>query len=74
MKHLNEYLLSEGVSQTNFAKRVGISDGYLSQILAGLRRPSFDLMVRIESATGKRVALDAWRASQNIAQTSPSAA
>jgi len=61
MKHLSEYLSKTGLTQTAFAKDVGVSDAYLSQILTGARRPSFDLMEKIEDVTGGQVSINAWR-------------
>ncbi len=64
MQALRDFLAKK--SQRQFAKSVGISDPYLSQILSGLKRPSFDLMCRIETATDGKVTLDSWRRDQMI--------
>lgn len=50
----------QGRRKGEFAKEIGISAPYLSQILSGMKRPSYDLMVRIERATGGEVDLRCW--------------
>lgn len=59
MEDLHKYL--EGRIKSYFAKRVGCSISHLSQILKGVRRPSFDLMCRIEEETGGAVPVTAWK-------------
>lgn len=46
--------------QSALAEAVGMSKPYLSQILAGARRPSYDMMCKIRDATGGEVPLEAW--------------
>ena len=58
MQELQEYL--KGKSKQDFAQKVGIVPAYLSQIQSGVKFPSFDLMVRIESETEGAVSLSAW--------------
>ena len=58
MSSLHSYLA--GKSQSAFAKEVGISQPYLSQILGGKRRPGYDLMLRIEEKTEGEVGLSSW--------------
>lgn len=60
MEQLQEYL--KGRRKGDFAKEIGVSGPYLSQIIHGVRRPSFDVMCRIEQATNGAVGLYAWRA------------
>lgn len=43
------YLREAGVTQEQFATRVGISPSYLSMLLSGLRTPPLDLAMRIAS-------------------------
>ena len=62
MENLASYLSDTGITQSAFSKKIGVSDGYLSQILSGVRAPSFKLMLKIENETGMRVPVDAWRA------------
>jgi DNA-binding transcriptional regulator YdaS (Cro superfamily) len=58
MQVLKKYLKKR--NKREFAESVGIVPAYLSQIQAGIKRPSFDLMVRIEVATGGDVPLSSW--------------
>ena len=44
----------DGLTQEAFAKRVGVTQGRIAQILGG-EIPSFDLAGRIKDATGGRV-------------------
>ena len=44
--------------QRTLARSLGISDGYLSQILAGHRRPKLELLMKIEALTG--VPVSSW--------------
>ena len=38
--------------QTHIAKKAGITDGFLSQILAGIRTPSWETAKKLFKATG----------------------
>lgn len=58
MEKLRAYL--DGRHKGNFARKVGIVPTYLSQILMGVKRPSFDLMLRIEAETKGLVDLQSW--------------
>jgi DNA-binding transcriptional regulator YdaS (Cro superfamily) len=58
MEQLRAYL--SGRRKAEFARQVGIVPPYLSQILSGGRRPSLDLMARIDRATSGAVPLSAW--------------
>ena len=44
--------------QRTLARALGVSDGYLSQILSGLRRPKLELLMKIEELTG--VPVSSW--------------
>lgn len=55
---LADWLRKSHTNQRDFAQKVGISDGYLSQILAGLRRPKLELLTLIEHLTG--VPVSSW--------------
>ena len=48
---LAEYLRETGLSQQEFARRVGISQPTVSALLAGRRKPSLALMEKITRAT-----------------------
>lgn len=55
-KHpLAAYLEKTGEKQTDFARRVPISESYLSLILSWKRGVSLATAARLETATGKKV-------------------
>ena len=58
MDKLKEYLHDK--RKGDFAKSLGTSPAYLSQLLSGYRRPSLDLMVKIEAATCGAVPISSW--------------
>ena len=58
METLAKYL--KGKRKQDFANEIGIVPAYLSQILSGIKRPSFDLMVRIDAASDGQVPLASW--------------
>lgn len=49
---LKQYIESRGISQKALAESLGISEGHLSLMINGDRRPSPELAAKIESATG----------------------
>lgn len=51
MKALATYLENTGTSQTEFAKRVGVSQPTISDIIRGVHSPSVDLLKRIAKET-----------------------
>ena len=60
MSNLSEYIASKGMTRSEFAKTVGISAPYLSEILSGAKRPSLNLAFRIEGITGGEVPASGW--------------
>ena len=44
----------------DFAKRIGISGAYLSQLASGIRKPSLDVAFAIERETGGQVSMQSW--------------
>ncbi|HHT9120510.1 MAG TPA: helix-turn-helix domain-containing protein [Candidatus Hypogeohydataceae bacterium YC41] len=46
---LKAVILSQGITQKEFAERVGFSDKYLSDIVRGRTKPSLALLLRIQS-------------------------
>ena len=60
METLSQYL--NGKRKGEFARAVGISPAYLSQILGGMRSPSLSLMRRFSAASGGEVDLNSWAA------------
>lgn len=45
----------QGWSQSELARRSGVSQGYISQIEAGTRRPSLQALVKLRDALGLSV-------------------
>ena len=58
MKTLSEYLASEGITQSDFAKAVGVSRSYLSEIVAGVKVPSLEVALKIRAKACNKVSLD----------------
>lgn len=52
---------SSGLSQTQFAKKVNVTQSAVSHLLKGRKSPSLDLILRIEKATGGKVKPNDWR-------------
>jgi transcriptional regulator with XRE-family HTH domain len=61
MEQLSTYLTDNSIKQKDFAERLGVSNAYMSQILNGRRRPSFDLMCKIAAESDQAVPLNAWQ-------------
>lgn len=53
--NIKEYLTKENMSQRELAKSIGVSDPYVSEIIAGKKNPSPALATRIEKATNGEV-------------------
>lgn len=51
---LTEWLANSGISQSELARRLGITQGRISQLVAGAQ-PSLELAMRIAAATGHKV-------------------
>jgi transcriptional regulator with XRE-family HTH domain len=60
MENLRAHIDRLGISQNAFADRIGVSKGYLSQILAGNRKPSREMIEKIDVATGGSVPPAVW--------------
>jgi len=71
MYHLANFISDQKITQSSFAKMVGISDAYLSQILTGVRKPSFRIMLKISEATHDEVGLDSWIAAYSNPPNEP---
>jgi len=52
MKALDSYLKSTKTSQAEFARRVGVSQPTISDLIRGQHSPSVDLLKRIAKKTG----------------------
>ncbi len=55
---LADWRRRSNINQRDLARQLGVSDGYLSQILSGLRRPKLELLIAIEGVTG--VPVSSW--------------
>jgi transcriptional regulator with XRE-family HTH domain len=51
-QHLRAWLSRSVQKQTDLAAQLGISDAFLSQVLAGNRRPKLETLLKIEALTG----------------------
>lgn len=60
MENLRQHIDSIGISQNAFADRIGVSKGYVSQILSGKRMPSREMIKKIDSATNGSVPPSVW--------------
>ncbi|WP_370687535.1 helix-turn-helix domain-containing protein [Epibacterium sp. MM17-32] len=60
MMNLSEYLTEAGVTQSEFAARVGVTQGVISRLSSGHSLPGLALAVRIENATNGAVKAQNW--------------
>lgn len=60
MSHLSSYLQSSRKSQATLAEEVGVSRGYMSELVAGAKKPGLDLAFAIERATDGAVPAASW--------------
>lgn len=52
---LAEYLAREGITQTEFGRRVGVGHSVVSRWVRGERQPEWPMLVRIREATAGAV-------------------
>lgn len=52
---LLQVMLRAGVNQTEFARRLGISPGFMSDMMRGLKRPGMDFLLSIKTIFGVSV-------------------
>ena len=52
---LADWLKVNGVTQVEFAKRIGVTSGFVSQMCAGVSRPGLDRIEAIHKATSGEV-------------------
>lgn len=55
-----DFIKTSGQTRAAWAKRLGISPSYLSDLVNGKKLPSLDLAVRIERETGGVVVANSW--------------
>jgi transcriptional regulator with XRE-family HTH domain len=60
MKKLATYIKDAGISQREFADRIGVDYSIVSRLARDGMRPSLDLAVRIERETGGEVPATSW--------------
>lgn len=60
MEKLKAHLTRTKTRQLEFARSLGISQSYVSEMLSGKRTPSLAMAGRIASATKGRVPVSAW--------------
>lgn len=59
MEHLTTYLKANGLTQADFAARVGVTQGALSKICNG-RNPDLEVAIAIERETGGAIPVASW--------------
>lgn len=67
MEHLRDYLTKNDVRQAAFATGIGVSKGYVTELLNGSKTPSLQLAFRIEAATQGAVPASSWVQQQGAA-------
>jgi len=60
MEHLAVYLDQHGITQSAFAGSLGTTQATISKFCRGVTRPSLDMAVKIERATGGSVPVASW--------------
>lgn len=60
MEKLKTYLALAGTRQAALAAAIGVSRGYMSQLVGGSKQPSLSLAFKIAQATGGAVPVTAW--------------
>ncbi len=67
MNTLRETILKSGETQAVWARRLGVSRGYLHGIINGTKRPSLSLAIRIERLTNGAVSVESWVSDEDAA-------
>jgi len=60
MTQLRTFLQKSGIKQSDLATRLGISRGYMSELVSGDKSPGRELAVKIERATRGGVPVQSW--------------
>ncbi|RID91527.1 hypothetical protein D2N39_12550 [Gemmobacter lutimaris] len=68
MSQLRTYLTQTKTKQAVLAKLVGVSCGYMSELVKGDKTPGLELAVKIEDATGGAVPARSWVALPPVAE------
>jgi transcriptional regulator with XRE-family HTH domain len=64
---LKEWLDSAGLRQVRIADKLGVTPGYVCQLISGEKRPSLELAAKIELATDGAVSMRDWFTPEEIA-------
>jgi len=64
MEKLHQYLQKNGLSQREFARKIGIHPSAMSRLLSNLTKPDVDLVFAIERATKGAVPAKSWVSSE----------
>lgn len=57
---ITEYMESEGLTQREAARQLGLDEGQFSRYVNGRQRPGIPMAVAIEKATGGKVDVASW--------------
>ncbi|RWR09784.1 helix-turn-helix transcriptional regulator [Paenirhodobacter populi] len=57
---LKKFILSESMTQSSLASAVGVSRGYMSELVNGTKMPSLNLAFAIQHATKGVVPAESW--------------
>lgn len=60
MSLLQAYIAASGTKQSALAETLGVSRGYLSELVGGTKKPSLDLAFAIQRATDGAVPASSW--------------
>ena len=63
---LSEYIKGSEGSQSDLARRIGVSRSYLSEIVSGAKTPSLAVAVKIEEETGGTVVATSFIAQSGV--------
>lgn len=69
MTHLLSYLEATKTRQSALAEVLGVSRGYMSELVGGTKQPSLELAFAIERATGGAVPASSWVAANPTPET-----
>ena len=70
MENLKTYLLSEKMTQSKFAKKIGFSPSHLSEVMNSNKIPSLKFAYIIQQETKGRVKMDTWIINNSSLQNS----
>ena len=66
MTQLDTYLAQTGIRQSEIADNIGISRGYMSDLVAGEKTPSLKIALAIERVTAGAVPASCWVAAPEL--------